>query len=217
VPADRDAFSLVDRRLDRDYLVHTLSRLARVPTDVPLSFETLMEPDDPKLVHYMQEFVSPELVVLGCYQLLDVPRNNMVAQFGPAGSGRGLLIQNYTASQHHNSMEGPFSGKISSAAAYGYGEPAIFGRRVSQKKAHQVGMLTMLKLHRQGEVELSGRFYWAVNNGVRNGHACPEAIIGALDDQPSFGPRPARWALRRDQEGTRPCALAGVPSAPNPR
>ena len=45
--------------LDRGYLVETLSRLARVPTDVPLGFETLMEPDDPKLVHYVQRGRAP--------------------------------------------------------------------------------------------------------------------------------------------------------------
>jgi hypothetical protein len=44
-----DGKALIERRLDRAYLVETLSRLARVPTDVPLGFGTLMEPDDPKL------------------------------------------------------------------------------------------------------------------------------------------------------------------------
>ena len=183
--ADRDV--LIDRYLDRDYLVQTLSRLARVPTDVPLGFETLMEPDDPKLVHYVQEFVRPELVALGCYDLLDVPRNNLVARCGPAGTGRGLLIQNYTASQHHNLMEDPFSGKIGSAAAYGCHEPAVFGRGVSQNKAHQAVMLAVLKLLRQSGVELGGRLYWAVNNEARSSHACSEAIIGALDEKPGFG------------------------------
>ncbi|MGI8687601.1 MAG: hypothetical protein ACR2M3_03385 [Thermomicrobiales bacterium] len=61
--------------MDRRYLVETLSRLAHVPTGVPLGFETLMEPDDPKLMHYVQDIVRPELVSLGIYDLLDVPRS----------------------------------------------------------------------------------------------------------------------------------------------
>ena len=76
--------------LDRAYLVETLSRLARVPTDVPLGFETLMEPDDPKLVHYVQAVLRPELVRLGCYDLIDAPRNNLIVRLGSGGSGRSL-------------------------------------------------------------------------------------------------------------------------------
>src|SRR5262245_40450702 len=73
---------LVERHLDRRYLVDCLTRLTRVPTDVPLGYETLIEPDDPKLVHYVQEVVRPELVRLGIYDLLDAPRNNLVACYG---------------------------------------------------------------------------------------------------------------------------------------
>src|SRR5690349_7319097 len=50
-----DAVAHLAQQLDVAYLVETLCRLARVPTDVPLGFQTLMEPDDPKLVHYVQE------------------------------------------------------------------------------------------------------------------------------------------------------------------
>ena len=70
VVSERTGASTVDER----YLVDALSRLARVPTDVPLGFDTLMEPDDPKLVHYVQDVVRPELAAIGVYDLLDVPR-----------------------------------------------------------------------------------------------------------------------------------------------
>src|SRR5438270_8797779 len=88
--------------LDRAYLVETLSRLARVPTDVPLGFDTLMAPDDPKLVHYVQDVVRPELVRLGQYDLLDAPGNNLIARYGTGESGAALLIENYTPAQHSN-------------------------------------------------------------------------------------------------------------------
>src|SRR5687767_1043273 len=184
-PTDLDTF--VQDGLDRAYLVQTLSQLARVPTDVPLGFQTLMEPDDPKLVHYVQQVLRPELVRLGLYDLLDVPRNNLVVRLGRGESGRSLLIQNYTPAQHHNLMEEPFSGKVASAAEYGSDEPAVFGQGVSQNKAHQAVMLAVLKLLVEGGVELRGRLYWAVNNEGRSSHACSEAIIGALDPKPSFG------------------------------
>ena len=178
---------VIAQGLDRPYLVDTLSRLARVPTDVPLGFDTLIEPDDPKLVHYVQNVVRPEVMRLGFYDLLDVPRNNLVVQVGTGESGRSLLIQNYTPAQHHNLMEDPFSGKIANARDYGRDEPAVFGRGVSQAKAHQAVMLAVLKLLRDRGITLRGRLFWAVNNEGRSSHACSEAIVGALDPKPSFG------------------------------
>lgn len=173
--------------LDERYLVEVLSRLARVPTDVPLGFNTLMEPDDPKLVHYVQDVVRPELAAIGVYDLLDVPRNNLVARLGAGRSDRALLIQNYTPAQHHNLMAEPFSGKIGNAAAYGSPEPAVFGQGVSQNKAHQAVMLAVLKMLVESGARILGTLYWAVNNEGRSSHACSEAIIAALDPKPSFG------------------------------
>ena len=174
-------------RIDERYLVDSMSRLARVPTDVPLGFNTLMEPDDPKLVHYVQNVVRPELAAIGVYDLLDVPRNNLVARLGAGRSPRALLIQNYTPAQHHNLMDEPFSGKVANAAAYGCPEPAVFGQGVSQSKAHQAVMLAVLKMLVESGTPLDGTLYWAVNNEGRSSHACSEAIIAALDPTPSFG------------------------------
>ncbi len=182
-----DADRVIDRYLDRPYLVETLSRLATVPTDVPLGFETLMAPDDLKLVHYVQDVVRPELVRLGVYDLLDVAGNNLVARLGRGETDRALLIQNYTAAQHHNLMEEPFSGKVGTAAAWGVDEPCVFGQGVSQNKAHQAVMLAVLKLLVASGTRLRGRLYWAVNNEARSSHACSEAILAALDRRPDFG------------------------------
>jgi acetylornithine deacetylase/succinyl-diaminopimelate desuccinylase-like protein len=182
-----DLSALIARHLDRAYLVETLSRLARVPTDVPLGFQTLMEPDDPKLVRYVQDVLRPELVRLGVYDLIDAPRNNLVVRLGSGESGQSLLIQNYTPAQHNNLMPDPFSGYVGSAAAYGCDEPAVFGQGVSQCKAHQAVMLTVLKLLRASDTHLRGRLYWAINNEGRSSHACSEAILDTLAKQPAFG------------------------------
>ncbi len=184
---DSDPFAFVDRALDRAYLVETLSRLAQVPTNVPLGYETLMEPDDPKLVHYVQHVIRPELVKLGLYDLIDAPRNNLVARIGPNTEYRSLLIMNYTPSQHQNLMDEPFSGKIASARNYGIDQPAVFGQGVSQNKAHQAVMLAVLKLLRDADVELHGRLFWAVNNEGRSSHACTNDILDSLGEKPDFG------------------------------
>src|SRR5215207_624102 len=175
------------RDLDTAYLVDVASRLSRVPTDVPLGNQTLIEPDDPKLVHYVQEVVRPELAALGSLDLIDVPRNNLVARLGRGESGKSLLIQNYTPAQHHNLMDDPFSGAVKPASEYGVDGPAVFGQGVSQTKGHQAVMLAVLKLLLESGVELRGRLFWAVNNEGRSSHACSEAIIGALGERPGFG------------------------------
>ena len=186
VRAGEDLPIFIERHLDCAYLIETLSRLAQVPTDVPLGWQTLMEPDDPKLVYYVQKVLRPELVRLGMYDLLDVPRNNLVTRLGTGESGRSLLIQNYTPTQHHNLMEDPFSGKVGSAVAYGCDEPVVFGQGVSQNKAHQAVMLTVLKLLHTSGARLRGRLYWAINNEGRSSHACSEVILAALGEKPSF-------------------------------
>jgi acetylornithine deacetylase/succinyl-diaminopimelate desuccinylase-like protein len=173
--------------VDREYLVGTLSRLAQIPTDVPLGYQTLMEPDDPKLVHYVQAVMRPELVRLGCYDLIDAQRNNLVVRLGTGESGRSLLIQNYTPTQHNNLMADPFSGRIANARDFGHDEPAVFGQGVGQNKAHQAVMLAVLKLLGESGTALRGRLYWAINNEGRSSHACSEAIVGALGEKPNFG------------------------------
>lgn len=179
--------AVLDAHLDPAYLVDRVSALARVPTDVPTGFETLMEPDDPKLVHYVQDVLRGELAGLGVWDLIDAPGNNLVARLGRGTSGRTLLLQSYTVAQHHNEMAAPFSGKIANAAGYGWPEPAVFGQGVSQGKAHQAVMLAVARMLRKSGVELDGRLYWAVNNEGRSSHRCSEAILGALDERPSFG------------------------------
>lgn len=184
---DREIRDVIEEHLDRGYLVETLSALAKVPTDVPLGFQTLMEPDDPKLVHYVQDVLRPELVRLGVYDLVDAPRNNLVARLGAGRTGRTLLIQNYTPAQHQNLMDDPFSGKVANAAAHGCDEPSVFGQGVSQNKAHQAVMLAVIKLLKSNGLELQGRLCWAINNEGRSTHDCSFAVVEALKEKPSFG------------------------------
>lgn len=174
------------REIDVAYLVKTASNLARLTTQVDLGYETFIEPDDPKLVRYVQ-YVRRELFKLGHWDITAVPSNNLVVSLGSGSHGRRLLIQNYTPSQHHNLMEEPFSGRVASARDFGRDEPAVFGQGVSQAKAHQAVMLAVLKYIRDHHLSLKGRLYWAVNNEGRSSHACSTAIVAAISHKPTFG------------------------------
>jgi acetylornithine deacetylase/succinyl-diaminopimelate desuccinylase-like protein len=144
-----------------------------------------MEPDDPKLVHYVQGVVRPELERIGVPEVIDAG-NNLVAAFGPLGTGRSVLIQSYCVSQHHNLMEGPFTGKVESAVAYGFDELAVFGMGVSQNKAHQAVLLAVFKLLVDTGARPGGRLFWSVNCEGRSSHACTAAILEALPEKPGF-------------------------------
>jgi acetylornithine deacetylase/succinyl-diaminopimelate desuccinylase-like protein len=155
-----------------------------VPTDVPLGFDTLIEPDDPKLVRYVQEEIRPRLVAEGAVDLIDAGRNNLVARLGSGELDATLLIQSYTPTQHHNLMERPFEPRVVDGGRYGRDEPLVVGQGVSQCKAHQAVMLAVMRMLR--DTPLRGRLYWAVNNEGRSSHDCTSAILGALDRRPQF-------------------------------
>lgn len=168
-----------------DYAVSMLARLARVPTAVPLGSRTLMEPDDPLLVHYVQEVLRPELLSLGVERLIDVPRNQLVAEFG-AGEGPRVLLMAYTPTQHNNLMEDPWSGRVRVPLEHGLEEPCLFGQGVSQNKTHQACLLALARWLAEAGDPLRGRLWLAINNEGRSTHACSDAILDALPAAPDL-------------------------------
>ena len=80
--------SAIADQLDERYLVDTLVELAKVPTEVPLGPVTFMEPDDPKLVHYVQSVLRPKIQDLGAYDIQDVPLNQLLVRLGDGRLGR---------------------------------------------------------------------------------------------------------------------------------
>ena len=174
------------RQLDERYLIDTLVELARVPTAVELGPNVFMEPDDPKLVHYVQHVLRPRFQAIQAYDVIDVPRNQLVIRYGNGTSPASLLLMVYTPTQHHNLMPEPFSGHIARGTAWGHDEPCIFGQGVTQNKAHHAVVLAVLKLLLAQRVPLRGTLYVAVNNEGRSSHACSEAILATLDRKPDF-------------------------------
>lgn len=86
-----DIPTLVEK-LDMRYLIETLVDIAQVPTEVPLGPNVFMAPDDPKLVHYVQQVLRPKLTTIGAYDLMDIPENQLVARYGLGASDTTLLL-----------------------------------------------------------------------------------------------------------------------------
>ncbi|MBW1960297.1 MAG: M20/M25/M40 family metallo-hydrolase [Deltaproteobacteria bacterium] len=170
--------------LDEKYLIDTLSRLLKIPTHVPLGPNTLMEADDPVLVHYVHEVIRPELMRIGAYEVIEAPLNQLIVRMGRGETDQKLLVMVYTPTQHANLMDDPFSGKIAIPQGTRYNEPCIFGQGASQNKAHMAAMLTVLKLMVDRKIDLSGTLFFAVNNEGRSSHHCTDAILSALDTNP---------------------------------
>lgn len=183
--ASEDRQAIVDQ-LDQRYLLETLVELAKIPTAVPLGPEVFMQPNDPRLLRYVQQVLRPKVQALGLYDVLDVPRNQYVVRYGTGAASPSLLLMVYTPTQHHNLMPEPFSGKIARATAWGYDEPCVFGQGVTQNKAHHAVVLAILKLLCEQQVTLRGTLYVAVNNEGCSSHACSEAILAALEPKPDF-------------------------------
>ncbi|HJN87225.1 MAG: M20/M25/M40 family metallo-hydrolase [Dehalococcoidia bacterium] len=186
MPNADEAFPL-EGGLDERYLIDTLVELAKVPTEVPLGTETFMEPDDPKLVHYVQQVLRPKIQSLAVYGIQDVPSNQLVMRLGEGSSDACMLVMAYTPTQHHNLMEDPFSGKIGLGTEWGYDEPCVFGQGMTQNKAHHAVMLAVLKLLTEHQAQLRGTVYFAINNEGLSSHRCTEEILKALDRKPDFG------------------------------
>lgn len=176
-----------EKHLDQRYLVNTLVNLLKVDCSVTLGPQTLMEPDDPKLVHYVHHVIRPELQRIGVHSIVDMPKNQIVVKLGSGEKDASLLIMAYTPVQHHNWMKDPFSGKIAIPIEYGIMEPCAFGQGASKNKAHFAAMLTLLKAFVKADVKLKGTLYFAANNEGRSSHDCSWAMIPKLDPKPKFG------------------------------
>lgn len=165
-------------------LVDLLVDLARVPSAVPLGEDTLIEPDDPILVHYVQDELRPRFVAAGAHDIVDLPKNQFAARFG-SGDGPCLVLMAYTPTQHHNLMHDPWSGRVASAP--GTSDPAVYGQGVTQNKAHQACMVALASWLSQEDHDIEGTLWLCVNNEGRSSHECSDAILDNLPgDDPSL-------------------------------
>jgi len=176
-----------EKYIDSAYLINTLQNLLKVDCSVPLGPDTLVEPDNAKLVHYVQEIIRPELNDIGIYSIYDIPGNQLAVKLGSGEKDISLLIMAYTPVQHHNWMKDPLSGKIGIPVSEGITEPCAFGQGASQNKAHFAAMLTLLKAFVEADVKLGGTLYFGVNNEGRSSHECSSAMIPELTPKPKFG------------------------------
>lgn len=176
-----------ENHLDEAYMVDLLLRLLKVDCIVELGPETLMAPDHPKLVNYVQNFIRPELQKVGAHHIIDLPNNQMGVKIGKGVSGKTLLIMAYTPVQHHNWMENPLDAKIAVPMQYGVYEPCAWGQGASQNKAHFTSMITLLKAFIESGDEPEGTLWFVANNEGRSSHECSNALIPMLDPKPDYG------------------------------
>ncbi len=176
-----------EAHLDQEYLVETLVDLLQADTAVPLGPETLMEPDHPKLVTFVQEVIRPKLREIGAHDIIDLPKNQLAVRMGSGESDKAVIIMAYTAAQHHNWMEEPFSGKIAIPDREDIDEPCAYGQGAEQNKAHLAAMLTLIKAFQDAETEFDGTLYCVVNNEARSTHECTHALLPKLDPKPDYG------------------------------
>jgi len=173
---------LIDRHLDADFVVRTLQALAHVPTEVPLGYETLIDADDPRLLHYVHEVVLPLVREIAPEAVCEDVGGSLLIRDGEAGTGDAVLLQTYSVTQHHNLMDDPLSGRIAERD----GRQVVLGQGVSAVKAHQAVMLGVLKLLRDAGVTPRRTAYWTVNNEGRSSHACTEALLDAIGETPAY-------------------------------
>ncbi|MGH3589141.1 MAG: peptidase dimerization domain-containing protein, partial [Pseudonocardia sp.] len=166
-----------------DVLLRSVVALARVPSAVPLGRHTLIAPDDPLLVGYVQQHLRPMFQELGCTDILDLPRNQFAVRFG-SGAGPCLALVAYTPTQHHNLMADPWSGRIATPLGPGVDEPCVFGQGVSQNKAHQACLLALASWLLGARFD--GTLLLCVNNEGRSSHDCSTAMLDALPAPPDL-------------------------------
>ncbi|MFC5824696.1 peptidase dimerization domain-containing protein [Nonomuraea insulae] len=171
--------------LTGEYVVDALAALARVPSAVPLGARTLIAPDHPTLVHYVQDHLRPRFLETGATDIIDLPANQFAVRFGD-GHGPVLALMAYTPTQHHNLMPDPWSGRIRTPIERGVDEPCLFGQGVSQNKAHQACLLDLARWIVAERVPLHGTLLLCVNNEGRSSHDCSRAILDALPYRPDL-------------------------------
>jgi acetylornithine deacetylase/succinyl-diaminopimelate desuccinylase-like protein len=176
-----------EEQLDEEYLIKTLVELLQADCSVDLGPDTMMDPDHPKLVHYVQEVIRPRLTEMGIYDVVDLPKNQIGVQLGSGDGDTNLLIMAYTPVQHYNWMDDPFSGKIAIPDNSDIDEPCAWGQGASQNKAHFAAILTMLKAFAEADIELNGTLHFVANNEGFSSHECSRAAIPKLDPRPDFG------------------------------
>ncbi|WP_028924908.1 M20 family metallopeptidase [Pseudonocardia acaciae] len=176
-----------------DTLLRSAVELAQVPSAVPLGGETLIEPDAPVLVEYVQRHLRPRFERLGALDIIDLPANQFAVRFGTGtdtdtgtGAGPCLALVAYTPTQHHNLMADPWSGRIATPVSDGIDEPCLFGQGITQNKAHQACLLALADWLVSEQIKLDGTLLLCVNNEGRSSHECSHRMLDALPTTPDL-------------------------------
>ena len=171
-----DLAGVVNEYYDHAFVLDTLLRLARAPSDVPLG-QNEIEPTDPKIARYVRDVVRPivQSLDLGPVEVDDL--NNLVVRFGPGPISK-LLVMAYTTAQHGNYTAPSLEGQLTSGAEYGYDGEVVFGKGTSQNKGALAATLGALQILRRSGRPAQGGITLVVNTESQSSHRCSMRIIG---------------------------------------
>ena len=172
----RDPMAVIEHHYDEGYVQSLLVKLASVPTDVPLG-QYEIDPADPKIGHFVQRVVRPEIEQLGLGPVASDELNNLVFRFGSGAPTPALLFMAYTVAQHGNDTAPELEGRLMKASAFGLDEDCVFGKGTSQGKGALAAALGAVKILRDAKVSLKGTLIGAVNNEAQSSHRCSRRII----------------------------------------
>jgi acetylornithine deacetylase len=112
------------RYLREQTLLAWLQRLVRYPSE-----QTDLQERDPRVLSFIKECAAPMLDEIGVPYRYDA-MGNLIAQAGPADTGRSLLFATYAMTHQAARMVDPFAATVIETAR----GPAVRGRGVAEQK-----------------------------------------------------------------------------------
>jgi acetylornithine deacetylase/succinyl-diaminopimelate desuccinylase-like protein len=168
--------SLRQDYLHQDPLVGWLQRLVRTPSE-----QTELQERDPHVLAFIKECAAPLLDEIGASYRFDA-MGNLIAQAGPADSGRSLMFVTYAMTHPAARMTDPFAAEVIETAR----GPALRGRGVAEQKTALAAALGAFAAA-LARGNLGGRLTLALTTAGETGrHDAVASVLRALDAAPRF-------------------------------
>jgi acetylornithine deacetylase len=167
---------MTSRHLREDHLLACLQRLVRYPSE-----QTELQEKDPRVLGFIRECAAPLLDELGAQYRYDT-MGNLIAEVGPADTGRSLLFVAYAMTHPAANMTEPFAATVIDTAR----GRAARGRGVAEQKTALAAALGAFgaAIERGG---LGGRLILALTTAGETGrHDAVASVMGELASDPRF-------------------------------
>lgn len=156
-------------------LVSLLQALVRFPSQ-----QTELQERDPAIQAFIQECAAPRLREIGLDLRYD-GMGNLIAEAGPARTGRSLLFVGYAMTHPAAGMADPFSATLVDTPR----GKAVRGRGVAEQKTALAAAFGALARALEGG--LGGRLIFSLTTAGETGrHDAVESVMRSLEDDPQF-------------------------------